>query len=164
MEKIEKVLAKILAFICSVFLVIMVLCTFAQVVRRALFGSAFLWVEECAIWSMMWMMFLGSGLCIIYDKHAKIDFIVAKLPVKVSAIVRILGYIACAAISMILMVNALPVVKLNMSNFSVGLKIPWAIYYSAFPTSGVLMTICFVFRIYREIRDAFFPGKGVEKA
>ena len=162
MERIEKVLAKILAFMCSVFLVIMVLCTFAQVIRRSVFGSAFLWVEECAIWSMMWMMFLGSGLCIINDKHAKIDFIVAKLPIKIAAIIRIIGYIACATISIILMINAIPVVKLNLSNYSVGLKIPWAVYYSAFPTSGVLMTICFVFRIYREIKNVFFPGKEVK--
>lgn len=156
MGKIEKILAKTLTVICSAFLIAMVLCTFAQVVRRALFDTAFLWVEECAIWSMMWMMFLGSGLCIIYDKHAKIDFLVNKLPPKIAAAIRILGYVACAGISIVLMVNALPVVKLNLANFSVGLKIPWAVYYSAFPVSGVLMALCFVFRIYREIRGAFF--------
>ena len=164
MERIEKILAKLLTVICSFFPIVMVLCTFAQVVRRSVFGSAFLWVEECAIWSMMWMMFLGSGLCIIYDKHAKIDFLVNKLPMKAAAAVRIIGYIACAVITMILTINALPVVKLNLANFSVGLRIPWAVYYSAFPTGGIVMTICFLFRIYHEIQNAFFDRKGGKTA
>ena len=59
----KKLVERVISIACSVFLCMMVLTTFIQIVRRALFGSAFLWSEELAVWSMVWMTFRCCPLC-----------------------------------------------------------------------------------------------------
>lgn len=151
MRLLEKLLKKVLSIICSSLLVLMVIFTFAQIVRRTFFNSAFLWVEEAAVWSMGWMIFLGSGLCILGNKHATIDYLLEKMPARMKFVVRLIIIISCATICGILMVNALPVVKMNLTNISVGLQIPWAVFYGAFPVGALLMILCYIVKLYNLI-------------
>lgn len=59
MKMLDKIIVCI-RWICMFLLIEMVAVIFFQVVSRYCFGIAHFWAEEMAVFSMIWLVFLGS--------------------------------------------------------------------------------------------------------
>ncbi|WP_249871638.1 TRAP transporter small permease [Oceanobacillus saliphilus] len=137
--------------IFSAFLLFLIVgTTFFQVIMRYLFNISYVWVEELAIWSMVWLVFLGSVLGVIEMAHPRIDFLVNRLPGKIKITVEIFTNLVCAIVVAILTYYTLPLIKLNSNNISVGLQLPVSILYYSLLIGGALMTLFFVVTIYEK--------------
>ncbi|WP_066298440.1 TRAP transporter small permease [Bacillus sp. FJAT-29937] len=146
--------------VCITLIIIIIFTTFFQVIVRYLFSSSYTWVEETAIWSMVWIIFLGSVLGIVEDAHPKVDFFTNLLPSKAKGIVESFSNLVCAIVAALLGYYSIDLVQSNFHKISVGLQIPISILYLSLLIGSVLMALFFLVKAYESIRGAF--GKGVE--
>ena len=78
--RIELFFAACLAFIVTVLI-------FLNVVTRTL-GTALFWVDELAIYTMVWMTFLGASAAIHYGHSVSITFLTNNLPFPLKTIAK----------------------------------------------------------------------------
>jgi TRAP-type transport system small permease protein len=74
-------LCRVLSFVMVVFLALMVIMVFGNVVLRYGFNSGITVSEELSRWLFVWMTFLGSLIAVRNHAHLGTDTLVARLPV-----------------------------------------------------------------------------------
>ena len=139
--------------ICAVLMIIMCLCSFAQVGNRLIFEKAFYWTDEITIFSMVWLTFMGSALAVSKNSHTRIDFFVNLLPGKIKKWVDALANLVCAAFCVILVFESLPVFQKNLQIYSSGLHWPMAINYVAVLLGGITMVLFFVLLAVHNVKS-----------
>ena len=146
--KILNIITKILEFICFALMLTMMIVTFAQVVRRVCFGSAFFWAEECTILAMVWSAFLGSAVAMGRGAHTRIDAAINLLPGKGKQIMDIIDYIVVGVFVVLLGNYSLPIIETTGRMLTTGMKIPRSIlYYSVLFGSVLIAIYCVVLAI-----------------
>ena len=66
--------------VAIVMMATMVVCIFAQVVSRYLFGQPLVWVEELSTYAFIWGAFVGASAGLKQGRHLKIESFVGRLP------------------------------------------------------------------------------------
>lgn len=152
MKKLD-VITKVIELICATLMVIMVGTTFIQIVRRYILGTVFPWAEEIAIYSMIWIAFMGAVLCLRHSDHTRIDFFISLLPCKIRKFVEIFDYLLCFAFMMLLSYHSFALLD-TLGNFeSTGAHIPYLFIYSCILISGILMVPYFIVLIIQKIKE-----------
>jgi len=75
-------LCKAMSFVMVVFLALMVVMVFGNVVLRYGFNSGITMSEELSRWLFVWMTFLGALVALRNHAHLGTDTLVARLPVR----------------------------------------------------------------------------------
>ena len=75
-------LCRVLSFVMVMFLALMVVMVFGNVVLRYGFNSGITVSEELSRWLFVWMTFLGALVAVRNHAHLGTDSLVARLPVK----------------------------------------------------------------------------------
>ena len=74
---------------------------FLGIVRRVIFGSAFIWAYEASILALVWISFLGAATALRLKQHIRFDMLAEALPKKLSrllvAIQDAILMVICAA-------------------------------------------------------------------
>jgi TRAP-type C4-dicarboxylate transport system permease small subunit len=76
--RVEKLINSGILIICGIFLFIIVLLTFLQIVLRNFFDTGIYWSDDVAQFSMSWMALLGSIWLTKNDKHIHTGFKIHK--------------------------------------------------------------------------------------
>ena len=79
MKKLER-LTQIISVLVAILMIICAGATFIQIVRRSFFGTVFRWAEEIAIYSVVWITFLASVLCLKNGEHTRIEVFINLFP------------------------------------------------------------------------------------
>ncbi|WP_428868847.1 TRAP transporter small permease, partial [Clostridium sediminicola] len=77
---------KLEVVIGSIFLALMVLFTFIQIVGRYVLTTPFSWTEEMTRYMFVWMVYIAVGYAVKEDKHIRITFLHSLLPKKAGKI------------------------------------------------------------------------------
>ena len=139
--------------ICATLMGVVTVVTFAQVIRRHVLGDAWRWPAELAIFSMVWITFLGAVLCLKDKEHTRIDFFINLLPAKVKKWIEVLGLVVCFTFMMMLAAYSPGLLTTTGTFVSVGLGIPMYIVYGSIITSAILMIPYFFILIAEKIRE-----------
>ena len=87
MEKLLNGIRNVLKVLCCLVITFMCVIVFIQVINRNCFGKSFVWVEELVGMCMVAITFLGAALASSNNSHTRIDFVVLKLPKRMSTMV-----------------------------------------------------------------------------
>ena len=128
-------------------LIEMVAVIFFQVVSRYCFGIAHFWAEEMAVFSMIWLVFLGSVIAESRNDHTRITFFVNLLPGGLRRYVN-----SFSDFLAILTVKSGDVIAIAMKNISTGVRIPMGVVYLSLPVGGILMSLYFLADIVKNFR------------
>ena len=142
--RVYKLTGAIMEKLCAFLMVLMCLCSFAQVANRFLFGKSFIWTDEVVLFSMVWVTFFGSALATSRNTHTRIDFFVSLFGPRVRTYILAFSDVLCAVFCVILAYISLPVFRKNMTIYSSGLHLPNAINYAAVILGCVAMVIFFL--------------------
>ena len=134
---------KLIQWICMVLMIEMVAVIFFQVVSRYCFGIAHFWAEEMAVFSMIWLVFLGSVIAESRNDHTRITFFVNLLPRRMKAYVDSFSDLLCIIFLAVLTVKSNDVISIAMKNISTGVRIPMGFVYLSLPIGGILMILYF---------------------
>lgn len=124
-----------------VFLVMMVVLIFWQIISRAVFGSSFSWTEELARFLMIWVMFLGAGIAFQYGAHISVESFVSRFPIHLQKIVQIIIAALSISLFLILLVKGYEISSKMMLQKSPALKLPMGYVYTIIPISAVLQIL-----------------------
>jgi TRAP-type C4-dicarboxylate transport system permease small subunit len=133
MTALNKLLArycKVLDAVSAVFLLLMVVLVFGNVVLRYAFNSGWAVSEEVSRWLFVWVTFLGAIVAMREHQHLGTDMLVSRLPAA--------GKKACLVVSLVLM---LYVCWLLFSGSLQQTQINWEV---TAPSSGASVAIFYV--------------------
>jgi TRAP-type C4-dicarboxylate transport system permease small subunit len=98
LRSLNRLLVRAESALLVLFLGVMVLVAFAQVVLRNAFGIGFLWGDPLARQMVLWAGFMGAAIAANDDRHISIDAVSKFLPERARHGVRILTHLFAAAV------------------------------------------------------------------
>ena len=133
---------KIFDWIVSLFLVVLVVLVFAQVVSRYLFNSPISWTEEMARILFVWITFLGTFLALKTKGHIAIEtllnrFFSAEVRGYISATVNFLILYYCGYLAVV----GFKMMQKTAADFTPVLLLPFSYLYAAIALSGIMMFV-----------------------
>ena len=90
----------------ALFLGLMTLITFANVIARYLFNSNILWALEATVFLFAWLVLLGVSYGVKKNIHLGVDVLLVALPASIRKILVLLSVIACLAFSLLMLKGA----------------------------------------------------------
>ena len=141
-----------LQLLCVFTLTMLVIILSMQIVNRNFIGGSFVWVEELAGISMIYLTFLGSALATLNNSNTRIDFFIRLLPEKATYSMNILTYLISILFLAVLGKYTFNGILNNMHNLTAAMKLPVSFEYGGMLLGIILMIIFFCFRILLEIQ------------
>ena len=155
-----RLLLKGIEKICFALLVIMTFVLFIQTVNRYLLNGSFLWAEECALVSMVWIAFFGSIVAVGRNAHTRIDFLILKLPPKAKKIIDIIDNLIVAVFLVVVGRFSLPIIALTKGTQMPGMKISRAILFYSVLVGCAFMVLYLLVLSYCRFRDIDLLKEG----
>lgn len=152
MDKLDNIVYKIFAYLCSFLMFVMMTLTFAQVVCRYVLRDSLTWSEELGRYIFVWMTFIGMAVALYKGGHVALDILLNYLhgtPRKILA----------AFDNLLIIIFAIAVTYSGASLFNVGLlqrssamNIPMHWVYAAVPVSGVVLLYFALRKMYKDFK------------
>lgn len=140
-NKFLKYILNVDAIIASITLCLLIVLTFAGVIRRRVLNSPFTWMEEVQLACMVWIVFAGATVAFRTGNHVAIEMVVDLFPEKAQ---KIATYFISAVVVFVL--GYLFYVSLGFINIFITsgrstsiLNIPYSLIYAIAPVSFILM-------------------------
>ncbi len=87
----------------AIFLGLMTLITFSNVIARYIFNTNLLWALEVTLFLFAWLVLLGMSYCVKKQLHIGIDVVVSLFPSYWQRWIALLGVAVCLAFSLLLL-------------------------------------------------------------
>jgi len=131
-----------------IFLVVMVITVFTQVIFRFVLQQPLSWSEEVARYVCVGIIWMGAAAVVREDGHPGMDLLTRSLPPAWQRGVQLLVNLMVAATFVTVAVTGSQLAYGNMTQPSPAMELPMGIPYAAIPLSAVIMLlnlICYVF-------------------
>ncbi len=140
-EKIRKSILCVEWTLASVFLSIMMLGVFLQVLARYVFHWSLPWPEELARYCFIWGSLLGAGIALERRKLHDIDIVFNRLPKIVQPFISFIVNLLALGFLVILVRYGIEILSVTHRQMSSALVIRMSYVYGAVPFAGSLMLI-----------------------
>ena len=128
---------RFLEILLAVFMAIMVVMVFGNVVLRYGFNSGIIVSEELSRWLFIWVTFLGAIVALKEHTHLGSDMLVSRLSVRGKKICFVLSHVLMLYITWIFLLGSIHQVKLNWSVEAASSGLSVGIFYAA----GIVFSI-----------------------
>lgn len=160
MDKIRKVLDKVLGCICCVLLVFMTLAATWQVISRYVLNNPSTVTEELTLISFIWMALFAAAYVFGKMDHMKMSFILDSLGRKNNLRLKIFAEVVIMIFALFILVfGGAKMCSLCMGEASSSLQVPMGYIYLALPISGILTAIYNVLNIHDLVIELKKEGK-----
>lgn len=135
---------------------------FINVVLRYVFNHGWVWAEEMARYSIVWIVFIGSSICVRRRVHLVVDALTIRLSPHRQAIIQCLVCLAGVLFCAFLVFYGYRVCAKLFSTGQrlAGLGIYTGYAYMAIPVGGALMGIRFAQQFVQRLRRLQDPSQG----
>jgi TRAP-type C4-dicarboxylate transport system permease small subunit len=106
---------RLIEILIAVFLAVMVVMVFGNVVLRYALNSGIVVSEELSRWLFLWVTFLGAVVALKEHAHLGSDFLVSRLPVAGKKICLVLGHLLMLYATWLLFSGALTQARINLN-------------------------------------------------
>jgi TRAP-type transport system small permease protein len=139
-------LARVLSAVMVLFLAIMVVLVFGNVVLRYGFNSGITLSEELSRWLFVWLTFLGALVGLHTHHHLGTDSLVSRLPVRGKKICLGLTHLLMMYLCWLMLVGSWQQTKINAGSTSAVMQVSMAWFYAA----GVFFAVLAVLFIFND--------------
>lgn len=154
MSKINKYWTLLEDLLTGIFFISGLSLIFYGVIMRYFFKNPRPWVDEIAMYSIIWGILFGLSIALRNDKHIGIDLFYDRLSPKLQRIVNIIsnsvGVLFCVFLVFYSMNLVLSTYENGLVSMTIGL--PMWLVYLILPTSGIFFLIRFFERLIKDIR------------
>lgn len=136
---------------------VMVIAIFTQILNRNLFYLPLSWLEELAIYCMVYMVLLGTELGLRDGTQIRVTVLLDKLSDKAQHILEIIVKATVIAFAVMIFVASVEIIQMQIATgqTSAALGIPMLIPYAAFPISFGLIIIVQFASVIKMIQPFF---------
>ena len=128
---------KAIEAVIAIFLAVMVVLVFGNVVLRYGFNSGITVSEEVSRWLFVWVTFLGAVVAVKERAHLGTDFLVARLPVLGKKICLVVGHLLMLFATWLLFSGSLAQARINWDVQAPVTGASTAIFYA----SGIVFAV-----------------------
>jgi TRAP-type C4-dicarboxylate transport system permease small subunit len=139
MFKILKLINKFSIYLSSVFLGVMVVAIFYQVIARYFFNNPPAWTEELSRYLQIWLVCLMVGPLILSSEHIEIDVVYNMIPKKSKRTFNLIRHTANLIFALILFYLGMKLNMLKKPQISPALEISMGWVYWSVPAMLVLI-------------------------
>lgn len=150
--KVTGFIAKILGWICMVFLVTMALACFAQVIIRNM-GASVPWIEEVSRYSQVWLTFLGGAIAYKHGSLAAVELLKNKLKGRAHGVLELLIWALSVVFVYYMITGGFGLVSKMAKQITPALQISKGIIYAALPVGGCFMMLFSFEHLFDGIRE-----------
>jgi TRAP-type transport system small permease protein len=148
-EKLIKQYCKLLEYAMALFLALMVIMVFGNVVLRYGFNSGIAISEELSRWLFVWMTFMGAVVALRERGHLGTDMLIARLGIRGKKICLALTYVLMLAMCAVLFKGAWEQTKINWSSTSAAMEVSMGLFFMVGLMFSVLGGLIIVVDLYR---------------
>lgn len=148
---------QVLDGVSGLFLLIMVLAIFLQVVARYVFNHALPWPEELGRFLFAWIVFLGMVSVMRMDEMLSLDILYQWIPPRTASGLRLGISLIVLGFVLVMLRGGYELMIRQAYQRSVGLEIPMGVVYLIFPLSTGLMSLVMVFKVIRYAKEFLAP-------
>jgi TRAP-type C4-dicarboxylate transport system permease small subunit len=124
-----------------------------QVGGRYLFGVGAVWIPDVTRFLFIWMVFLGTALMHLRQKHLVIDYVQLRLPARLRRTSEALIAGAMLALAGLLIVAGWRIAMIRMDIPYTGWEIPTGYAYLAVPVCGALVAVISLANLWEWLRE-----------
>lgn len=143
--------------VSGVFLVLMFLSTFTNVIARYFFGHPIPWAEEFSRYSFIWITFLGAVLCTKHGRHIIIDGFAKAMPFRAEKAMAMVVNVIIVGLAFVMVYYGW-ILCLNATQPMAALRLPQYLVYLSVPVSGVLIFLYTLRDMRRDLRAVVNGG------
>lgn len=155
MRKIHKIIDRSLQVFVGLSLAVLLALTFAQVLGRYFFGRSFGWIEELSILILCWVAWTSACLVLKERRHLKMTFILEKMPLKWSRLVRFsMGIIVLAFLGIVVYTSIGTIEAMSGISFII-LPLPINAEYLAVPVGASLLAYYLIRNLFSAPKEPF---------
>lgn len=156
MKSFNNFLSKIEQYFIGILLLAIAFLLFINVVLR-FFGSSLVWSEEVARYSIVWLTFIGSSVCVYKGAHIGVDAIMNVLSEKGKKVLLLITILMSIVFTILFTYFSFIITKnvFTTNQVSSTIKVPMVYVYGAMPVGGILMLV-------RYTQEFFMKLKGGE--
>lgn len=164
-DSITKVLTAIEKVLLIVFLAVIVITTFLEVViRYTPIQLAGIW-DEIATFAFVWVTMIGAGACVREGSHMTMDFVISFFPKSASKYLAILNDLCASAVGIGILYAAKKLIPRTRRSgmLSAALQLPIWIQNSALAVGAALMLFWAIINLIKDIYAIvqYFKNKKV---
>ena len=154
MEKIKDFLNEIESHISVILLVAMLVILFKQVVLRYVFNNANAWSEELARYMFIWFTYLSASVCVLKNRHIRIDTLINVWPKVLRPFIVITGNLIFLAYCVVTAYYGaiFTQVLIGTGRISLGLQMPMWIVFAVIPVCNTAMAIRLIQNMVNQLR------------
>lgn len=151
MEKINH----IVSLTGAIFLAVITVVTFAQVIARYVFHNAMDWPEELSMFLFVWLAYLGCCKNMHENAHLRVEALVMLFSKKVQLILNIITLLITIGFSLFIAYNgALMAIEVSESGQeAMTMPIPLALVWSVIPVCFTITALQAVMLVIKRIED-----------
>jgi len=144
--------------VAGLFMVLMSLCTFANVLARYVFNSPIQWAEEFSRYAFIWVVFMGAAVCTKRNRHIAIDSLLQVLPAPMQRVFHLLVDV-CILGLMAVIVYYGGILTSAATQTTATLKVPQYVVYLVVPASAALIFLHALGDFQRHLRSILKGGE-----
>lgn len=125
---------------------------FFNVVLRYVFDSGIIWAEEMTRYTLLWTVFVGTGVVAREGTHVSMEAFFNLWPEKLQRIGWLLINLFCIATIVAILYFGIGIVRMviETGQTSEAAFVPMWIIYGAFPVGGILMILGYIETAWRQ--------------
>ncbi len=163
MQRIERVVTRVLEVWAGFLLVVMVMLVTAGVFYRYVLNAALVWYDEFASYLLVWLTFYGAVLATQRGVHIEFDELVRRLAPGPRRWMEAFSGLCTLAFHLILLMYGIVLMRSMEAETAIslpGVMMAWV--YSALPMSGALLLVFTLVRMVRQWRGQAMAGAAIE--
>jgi len=155
MKKVASWFQKIENLLLVVTFIVMVICSFAQVINRNFIHAGISWLEELSRYSMICMALLAAEAGLRDGTQISITAVTDKMKERKQKIVLIIAKLVVIAFSVTIFLTSFKLLNIQIlsGQISPGLRIPMFVPSLAFPISFAIIIVVQVGMVIKMIMD-----------
>lgn len=164
MKKVASRLQKVENFILVATFIVMVVCSFAQVINRNFVHAGISWLEELSRYCMICMALLAAEAGLRDGTQISITAVTDKMKVSKQKIVLIISKLVVIVFSITIFVTSFKLLNIQIlsGQISPGLRIPMFVPSLAFPISFAIIIVVQIGMVIKMIKDLTKKEENIE--
>ncbi|KIH70665.1 TRAP transporter small permease [Salinicoccus roseus] len=139
--------------ICSIFFIIIVIASIAQVFFRFVLDDPLVWSGELSRFLLLWMVFLGASVVSYKGAHLGVDFLFDYIPHKLTLVLKAVSLIVSLTFLVILIFSSLELLRVAGYTSSPALDIPMSYWRGSVVAGSILMILGMIVSAFNEYRQ-----------
>ncbi len=134
------------------FLVVLTVVVFLQVLFRYVIQLPLFWTEELARYCLVWASLLGAGVALKRGQHIAVTYLLDRFPAGVRKAAVRMSQVSVGFIVVVILWGGLELVHITQHQISPALRIPMSYPYLSIPIGAVMMLIHIIASFFQPVQ------------